>query len=486
MNADAAWYLYMAGRVLDGARPYRDILDTNPPLVVLVSMAAVGLARAMHLSPLVVFPATLFATTALSLAMAWRLSRGISPPLRQASVVVWAYLLLVAVGGVFGQREHILLILILPYAFSACGELEGRRAPKPLAIASGVMAGVGFAIKPFFVLILMTTELLLAWRRGWSEWKRPEALAILSVFSAYAATLILWTPEYFDVARRYAPLYPHYQPGGAMLLASSWRLAGVAAVIGLAWLCVRKREPGWVEVFSGITIGLVGTVYLTGKGWPYHWFPAVAASVSLLAGSAAMVASREAGRLGRFGGVAGLVGLVPILCILAVFESRLEIWKEAETVRMVRENTHPGDAVLVLTPWVHTSFPMINKAEVRWGMRHPMLWQIGAFYARDTWTGAGYHRLGEMSVAERRFVGEIGADFQATRPALLFVDSDPPLPALKGFDYLDYFAADPQFSRELANYEPFAKLKTFRVYRRIGSGPAHASASLRTARAHLP
>src|SRR5262245_4805068 len=56
VNGDAAWYLYMAGRVLDGARPYVDVVDTNPPLIVMLSMATVLPARALGVSPLTVFP----------------------------------------------------------------------------------------------------------------------------------------------------------------------------------------------------------------------------------------------------------------------------------------------------------------------------------------------------------------------------------------------------------------------------------------------
>ena len=37
VNHDAAWYLYVVRRLWDGATLYRDVIDTNPPLIVWAS-----------------------------------------------------------------------------------------------------------------------------------------------------------------------------------------------------------------------------------------------------------------------------------------------------------------------------------------------------------------------------------------------------------------------------------------------------------------
>jgi hypothetical protein len=40
LNHDAAWYLYMADAMRGGAALYRDVADTNPPLIVFPQPAA--------------------------------------------------------------------------------------------------------------------------------------------------------------------------------------------------------------------------------------------------------------------------------------------------------------------------------------------------------------------------------------------------------------------------------------------------------------
>ncbi|PYR89845.1 MAG: hypothetical protein DMF84_22795 [Acidobacteria bacterium] len=41
VNHDAAWYLYMVDRWRDGASLYREVVDTNPPLIIWLTAPAV-------------------------------------------------------------------------------------------------------------------------------------------------------------------------------------------------------------------------------------------------------------------------------------------------------------------------------------------------------------------------------------------------------------------------------------------------------------
>ncbi len=464
MNGDASWYVYIAGRYLDGDRLYVDLIDTNPPLILWLNMGVVALARTIGAAPLVAYHAFVFGLIGASLALAWRTSRGLPEVLRRASLAAFGFMLLVGVGPAFGQREHLTMALILPYAYAASAEARGERSPRRLAIVTGLLAGVGFSMKPFFLFAGLAVELFLAARRGVRVWLRPEALAMTAVIFVYGLLLLLLTPQYLDVARRFAPLYPAHNPMGSTLVASSWRLGIVAAAIGLAWVACRRRAPGWAEVVLLLDVWLTVAVYLTGKGWDYHWFPTLAISWSIGIGSAAMLLTRAAGRRTWMLGAAG-AALVLIPTALGLQETAARL-PDVETGRIVRAESRPGDAVLALSPWLHKAFPMVNESGVTWGMRHPMLWQIAAFYPEGTWAAGRYHEPDAMPAAERRFFGEVAADFLARRPKLLLVDDDPPTPLLAGFRYLEYFALDPAVARALREYEFVERTPSFVVYRR--------------------
>jgi hypothetical protein len=326
------------------------------------------------------------------------------------------------------------------------------------------MAGVGFALKPFFVPAALAVELILAARRGPRVWIRPQALAMAAVVFVYGVCLLAFTPQYLDVALRFAPLYPAHNPIGSTLVANSWRLLLVVGSIALAWGVCRRQARGWAEVFLLLDAWLTAAVYLTGKGWDYHWFPPMAISWAMAMGAASMVveAWEEMRRRLLIASVAGLVLIAPALALQET-ASRLA---DRETGLIVRSGTRPGDAVFVLSPWLHKSFPMVIESGVTWGSRYPMLLSIAAFYPEGTWTAGHYHALEGMSEPERRFVGEVSADFLRSRPALLLVDDDPPTPLHPGFRYLDYFSLDPAFARALEGYEFLARTPSFVVYRR--------------------
>src|SRR5690242_6137582 len=52
---DMAFLLYAAGRLLDGATLYRDVVEINPPLVIWLNVPIESLARATHLSEFVLY-----------------------------------------------------------------------------------------------------------------------------------------------------------------------------------------------------------------------------------------------------------------------------------------------------------------------------------------------------------------------------------------------------------------------------------------------
>jgi hypothetical protein len=477
-TGDVAWHLYLAERVLDGARPYIDLVETNPPLIIAINMAIVGLARGIGLSPLLALPVVVFGLSGLSLGLSWRLGRGLPLALRQVSLLAWAYLLFVQIGMSFGQREHLKMILILPYAFGAVAEARGDRPSRAIAICSGLLAGVGFGLKPFFVPAVLAVEFFLAARKGPRVWLRPQALAMTAVFVAYAVLIVAWTPQYFDVARRFAPLYPHHQPFGLLLWASSWRLGVVVSAMILSWRVMKGWAEGWASIFGLLAAWLTVAVYLNGKGWIYHWFPPMALALAMLVGVVARIMSRWPRGSRRGWSTAMLAILVPGLSILSISESLSFRVRDEKAGRLVCEQAQRGETVLVLSCLIHRSFPMINEAGATWGMRHPMLWQIAAFYPDGTWKPGAYHSIGAMSAAERRFVGEVASDFSAKRPAILLVDDEPPLPSMVGFDYLAYLQADPTFADLLDEYTPIGRSRFFRIYRRRDSGPVsrHVSA----------
>ena len=67
INHDVAWYLYSAGRLLDGGRMYQDMfVDVNPPLALYLTVPPVYLARLTGMFSVDIFVAYLMRMRARS------------------------------------------------------------------------------------------------------------------------------------------------------------------------------------------------------------------------------------------------------------------------------------------------------------------------------------------------------------------------------------------------------------------------------------
>ena len=118
INHDAAWYLDMARVWLDGGRLYRDVVDTNPPLIVWLTTPPALAAQLLGAPEPLMFVLYVGLAIAVSLLTCARLLARTWPELpihlRLTLVTLLLFLFFVAIHTEFGQREHFTTLLALP------------------------------------------------------------------------------------------------------------------------------------------------------------------------------------------------------------------------------------------------------------------------------------------------------------------------------------------------------------------------------------
>ena len=156
LNHDVAWYCYVAGRVLDGAMPYVDVIDMNPPLAAYLCIPAAALARMLHGPDILVFNVYVCSLALVSLILSHAVLRRSAifprPALRRFLLAILIYVLVAAPGPAFGQREHFLVLALLPYLLAGASRAVGRPLGGPSLFVLGLLAGVGVSLKPYFLL----------------------------------------------------------------------------------------------------------------------------------------------------------------------------------------------------------------------------------------------------------------------------------------------------------------------------------------------
>ena len=208
LKDDVAWLLYVARRWMAGRELYVDVVEVNPPLIVWISAIPIRIAAWLDTQPeKVAMP--FFMTSVLGFGF-WAacLLRGYAGGARHGlfadRLPVFAALgtVLLAVPGMeLGQREHLLLAAGLPYLVLFARSLGGERPAWPIAVAAGVLAGLGCALKPRYAVVFAVLEAV-ALLRGLPLFRLMPMVAAATLAS-YAGAVVLFCPNYL---RRAVPL----------------------------------------------------------------------------------------------------------------------------------------------------------------------------------------------------------------------------------------------------------------------------------------
>jgi hypothetical protein len=353
------------------------------------------------------------------------------------------------------------------------------------AVAAGVLAGVGLAIKPHFLLVWAAVEGYAAWRL---RARRPsyEALGTLGFLALYAAGVAILTPQYFDLVRLLGPAYAGFgrEPFLHVLVtAPGTTVCYLAALAGAALLRVSKHRTLWAVLLVALVASFVAGVAQL-KGWGYHFYPARVFALVLLALAVLDIRRPLVRSVQQVYAAAAFAALAAGL-LLSVEEGIIRVRhrdpaRQAEQVLLdelvaaVRRRTPPGGSLYVFSYTIGSSFPLVNYSGVRWASRFPHLWIIEAAYQDQLHAPRPlrFHTPAEMDGAERYLNDAVYEDLTRNRPDVLMVlkhARDTMANSLRRVDYLAYFGRDPRIAGALGQYRLAEEVGQYQLYVRAAS-----------------
>ncbi len=487
-SADVSFYLYGTNRILDGARLYVDVVEVNPPMVFVIDVPAVLVSRWLHVSDITAYRIFVFAILTLSLSLSQGslrlLCRGSGAP--SPALVNWLliFALFAVPGEAFGQREHVMLALAIPYLLSACTWAGAQRQGK-FAVLIGFLAGVGFALKPYFVLLWAAVELWLVLKRPPGRFLKPESLAVGATIAAYVLVVWLVTPDYFRLVRLLGPAYSRYMsvsPLAALAIGEGSAVCLAALLAFVAFKRVGLADP----LTEGLTIGsaaLLAAAALQRKGWWYHFYPSVAMSLVLLG----LLLTRV--RTARLAVVTRVFAYVSVAAVLFVIGSsltylmrvivdpydervtRYPAYRELETLVAQRA---VGQPVMIWSFNIHSGFPLVPSVGAKWASRFPSMWLVPALYWDEMLQKRPprFRPWGQRPEAERFVDSAMATDLRRHPPTLLITlapSRDSSATAFARLDLRSYFAMDPRIGDMLSCYRLLRRVGVHDVYQRIPS-----------------
>ena len=494
LRPDVAFLLYAAERVLSGARLYVDVVEINPPLIIGLNVPAVVFGRIFNVPAALVYRSCVLLLVVTSLGVSAALLKRLlarSPALRRGALLLAALVLLPMAEVDFGEREHLMLALFLPYAWLVALRARGLTVPAGLAALLGLLVGIGVALKPHFLLAWLGLEI---YRRGTVARRliapTPESTAVMGVLLAYAVFVLLATPEYLTLAAELAPAYSRFlhQPIWELLLTAPG--APITLLALLTYLALRHRAAHrelWdVLLVGSLAFFLAGT--LQQKGLRYHFYPSFALATMLMGFAVLDIRASltRTQRLYRVVASAAVVTIAVVVLGTALSHAGKRGWGGrpdvplARMVEVVRRHA-AGSSIFVFSYHIGSTFPLVNYAGVESASRFPQLWILTAEYVHRMRADEPlrYRPPAEMSPAERYLKEAVLADLERSRPRLLLVlrnARDDPANGLRRLDYLGYFGRDPRFADLFARYQFLDLVGEYLVYRRLGEGEARTAA----------
>jgi hypothetical protein len=487
---DQMWGLYMARLVLHGAKLYGpELFESNPPLIVWLSTIPAALAGWLHLPETAVGKALVLGVEAGVAMVCLRLLRGSQEISRS---VVWAlafvYVAIFAVMPArdFGQRDHILVLLCLPYVLAAAMDAEGMAISAWAEVGIGMAAGVGLALKPHQALVPVAVEVAVivlrsrrAGRFTMRSLRRAEPWVIVGCGVAYVGAIRWFAPDYFlrvvPVLRETYWAFGHL--GWMGLLGESVQLHVLMGVVVVALILagrnsVARSDPALVVVLVAAGVASTVAFYLQGTGWYYQQIPALSFFALALVFLGIEAAGRWEWRMPGWAREAAAGLCVLALALTTHFAGYP--FTEARSFPIDVPDTSfyaglaPGTAVATLTTTVDDTVPPVFKYGLTMAQRYPHLWMLPAILRAED--GQGRMDAGRLRSLEELQHAAMREDFARWKPKLVLVErcQDPAVHCQvledRHDDLLGWFLRDAGFRAEFAGYRYWKSVGSFDGY----------------------
>lgn len=288
-NHDTSWLLEASRRMFLGGDYENNFFENNPPWILYIYLIPSIISYYSHIHIIIAYQAFVFLLAGLSLVMCFSLLKDIITTddtiVREVLFITLAFIFLLLPGYAFGQREHLLVILTMPYFLLIVARLQGSACSSIFSGAVGVFAGAAFLMKPYFLPTLVLAECCyLIHQKRLTACFRPETLMIGFTALIYAILIVLRHPDYIHhvmpLAIRWCAV-GHYQPWAWVTASSILFLCVIASYFLIATL-EYNRYGIFTLILFVVLVGFLFSYFIQHTNWYYHQYPAFSMAILLL------------------------------------------------------------------------------------------------------------------------------------------------------------------------------------------------------------
>ncbi len=466
MNGDNGWLLHVAERVVAGEKLGRQVIESNPPLIIYIMEIPVLMGNLLHVNPIYMFAIFIALLGLASLLLAFFTLEN------KAMQVPLIFALFFLPGISFGEREHIFIILILPYFVSLW---SGRKYPWWFVIIAGLMAGIGIALKPFFVMVWAVLVLVkMAMDRRFFSFFNLQNIVIGVVIAGYVAYLMLFEKVYvnevFPLLVRY---YGGFNGKVSEVYKQSLQLA-ILCQIAFWIVFIKDRKLLTRPIYFANFANLAGVllIILQSKTWinyfyPPNFFGFISNSLLtiVLFDNLRPLWNKVASFISSF-----ILMIFVTLAISTSMKISLRINEEDNQNMVELLNKYAaGKNVYMLTFNLGTMFPAVLYTHAEYHGRYAHFWSLPGMYEGGEIKDEElvYHQPGQRLDDETRLIAQVIGDIERYPPEIIVVMDSKYYSRSIGnykFDFIKYFSIEPEFAEIWTHYKKVKKIGDYDIY----------------------
>jgi len=290
LNSDVSWLMQASSRLLSGGTYLNDFFEINPPMILYLYIPAVLISILTHLTNACAMRLYIFLLASLSLLICTHeINKILTNPresLASIFIITLAAIYLLLPMSDFGQREHLLIILTIPYFLSITTRLVNKyNKSTTIQLLIGVMAGAGFAMKPYFLISFILIETIYVYKKkSLINLVRIESMGVIAVLLIYICLLLAFHVDYLTFVLPYASQF-YYQSVGSSLRSVIFSQTSFYVYFTIFLCFILYDRSYYKELTTILVVSLIGfflSYAVQGTHWSYHAYPMLAVSTLLV------------------------------------------------------------------------------------------------------------------------------------------------------------------------------------------------------------
>ena len=476
LSWDVASLLYDTKLFLNGGTYVTDFFETNPPMIFLIYSPAVILSQITGISMLVLMKVYVILLMSLSLfccsILLKRILREADDLLRYFILYILSFVFLLLPSLEFGQREHILLIFMMPYLLSAVLAAQGKTIHTGMAILIGCLAGLGFGLKPYFLptLILVECYVIFAKRNIWSCF-RIESGICASILCLFFVFIFVYHPNYIHVL---LPLlnsfyFPAVQQSWLDIFTKPTVLYCLF-ILG-CYIFIFKNENRYYRDLTAILIvamcGMMLAFIIPRTAWWYHMMPAMALSCLLMTIFIYQLFF-ENQRQNYFSWTAILFSLlasylIPLNIFIKSINDIIVLNRSLEKSPMVVYIRNAKSKNMSCLLYNTLCYSIATATQHEFVGRFPIFWWVTGLLKLEEKQGI----TDAIAKQKQYLINAVVEDFNRYRPGLIVVNT---VKLHHNVSMLEYFLQNSEFREAWKDYHLTNQFDVFAIYERDNKG----------------